>query len=126
MDCLLRDYITRDGLSARGAAERMGIGRNSVIGRAKRIGLKLNHSIAVPYSNIPRPMKFKPVPVIPPVIEAPKYLNMSIEALESGHCRYPHGTEAPFDFCGVPVKSNSPWCEYHASVCVVPAKPRAA
>lgn len=79
------------------------ITRNSIIGKAKRLGLTL------PFVHPPRkPTAIKPAAVSP----AGPPLNLSLNDLEPHHCRWPYG-DGPFVFCGHP-KDEGSYCAYHA------------
>ena len=112
-------------MSARRTALKMGdISRNSVIGRAARLGLKFN---AIQTRNATsfnpsyvRPVKPKPVP--PPLPEAPVSHGLTIEALSDKVCRWPEGFGPVYSFCGHGIKPSSPYCVFHSAKAFVPAK----
>jgi hypothetical protein len=37
--------------------------------------------------------------------------------LSAGKCRYPHGTRAPYLFCGESTTARSPYCRKHHRLC---------
>lgn len=37
--------------------------------------------------------------------------------LSAGKCRYPHGTRAPYLFCGESTTPGSPYCGRHHTIC---------
>jgi len=48
-------------------------------------------------------------------------LNLSIDEIGRGQCRYPYG-DGPFLFCGHPVHEGSSYCMAHHDLCWVPAR----
>lgn len=46
------------------------------------------------------------------------------EDLEPHHCRYPHGKELPYLFCGNDVQDGSSYCSGHHAICWTPARLR--
>lgn len=59
----------------------------------------------------PAPAEPTPAAVSAPPAEPTPYqfLSLTLEQLEHGQCRYPHG-EGPFLFCGAPSQENSSYC----------------
>ena len=104
-----------DGLTARQIAEELGDGitRNSVIGKANRLGLSKPTKSSVTRQQRKVETRTKLVPLKPPSGEG-----VNIFTLTSSTCRWPLGdpTEAQFRFCGSNCESGHPYCEYHAAL----------
>ena len=88
-----------EGLSVREIGGRMGVSRNSIIGKVHRLGLPKRNS----------PIRRPPAP--------PKLLTLA--DLGPGQCRFPEGSpeDAGFHFCGEPVIEGKPYCGPHAARC---------
>lgn len=56
--------------------------------------------------------KRKPAPIEAPPTE-PISLDIPLLALQSNHCRWPHGN-GPFLFCGQPTGGGLPYCRHHS------------
>jgi len=42
---------------------------------------------------------------------------VSFEELEDHHCRFPHGDDLPYMFCGKPKSGSSSYCLQHRLIC---------
>lgn len=107
--------------------------RNSVIGRASRIGLPGTRPVAEKRSPAPRKRDYAAVardiaaakrPAPKPNIETVALLcaevtplNMDILDLGKGHCRYPYGDRVPYRFCGHLAIEGSSYCAPHFHLC---------
>jgi len=101
--------------------------RNAAIGRAHRLGLK-NSAMNSQRNKTPRaPRKARAVrrnPIVPAIeVEQPALrcvevvpLQIDLMALSDEVCRYP-SENAPFTFCGHPVKVGSRYCGPHHALC---------
>ena len=112
----------------------LGVSRNSVLGKADRLGWSLKSRGRPPKKSY-RPLGQKltltmwgnrnfarstPLPVLPPAkppvgsIE-PEPLHIGIFELTHEHCRWPIGDRAPLTYCGHPRSrtSNLWFCDYH-------------
>lgn len=137
------------GLSCSQIAAELGyVTRNSVIGKAHRLGLsgrvvgkkpggetrrangigaavqKIRAAKAKPPAPISTAPKVKPEPFVPVVCTEVAPLNISMMDLTEETCRWPEG-EADFTFCGHRA-THGPYCGNHAKIAFVPRKPRAA
>jgi GcrA cell cycle regulator len=116
--------------------------RNSAIGRANRIGLqspKKERKPKLPRINKARKTQVRIVAangnsnamrVIETVVTDYKLRcveiiprGLTLLELEKNECRYP-SDDAPFTFCGHPVKDGSSYCTPHHFLCWVPARDR--
>lgn len=133
-----------NGHSARDIADRIGVSRNAVIGKARRIGLAIHVNAVVEREKKPAaPKKEKvskaklrvktvspvPLPVEepPPIvasIAAPRSLCLTLIELESHNCRWPYGERSSLTFCGNDVDHGKIFCTYHCRVAYVPREVR--
>lgn len=96
--------------------------RNSVIGRAHRMGLDGAYNPNGDPDRAPiakRTQKPKPI-IVAPVVDAPvPFLidgkNITLLELERGMCKWPvsHMSEPEVFFCGLGQDGKSPYCEFH-------------
>jgi len=148
MDTVLRRVIEAGGSYSDAAAEITGdlkvpVSRNAAIGRGHRIGLVAKRSFggargmasATKKTRTPRQRHQTPRPGPAPLPqESPcalrcvevASLELAIYDLTDSTCRYP-SADAPFTYCGNPVKAGSPYCGPHHSLChgYVPPERRA-
>lgn len=84
------------GLSASEIGRRLGITKNSVIGKARRLDLAMRRAPALP--------------------SKPKIV--TLERLTSTMCCWPDGDpgKPEFRFCGVPAVNGKPYCATHCSL----------
>ena len=106
------------------ARELGGVSRNAVIGRARRIGLAMHKTkvkrpmpqrlklfrmpAARSITNTPKP------PILTPAESSTKL--MPLVELTLATCRFPHGDEAPYLFCGSHTAEGFPYCGYHCGI----------
>jgi GcrA cell cycle regulator len=125
-----------EGLPASECGKRLGVSRNSVIGKIHRLGL--SHKYRRPRERRPR-MRARAKPAqnllkieqnIEQPVNAPEIHQHSqavgaelspvigcfdLLELRSGMCRYPSGDRVPFAFCGAKQTRDSSYCsEHHA------------
>ena len=129
---VLRDLWT-SGFSARQIAERLGEGctRNSVIGKANRLGLSqpTRSSLTRRQKQRERQQQREQPPIRPPRLpeSLPPPLPVSpgatILSLTTSTCRWPLGDpiSPDFRFCGGNAKPGQPYCEAHARMAYQPA-----
>ena len=134
--------LVEDGQSYRAISIEIGLSRNSVMSKAKRLGISTKHPnavrvVAVNTNNAQYNKRERTKPM--PRLQWPtggwaidsKMLQQMDSAplpdhakefmdLTSGDCRYPYGKDN-FKFCGLPAKPNSSYCECHHTACWVPA-----
>jgi GcrA cell cycle regulator len=97
-----------------------GVSRNAVIGKIHRLkGYSppphKAPAIAKP-PPAPKPKPKPPAPKQPRVVLNVPFLNLTIDELKTGVCRYPHGEAAPYFFCGQPTRDGSPYCALHCRI----------
>jgi GcrA cell cycle regulator len=135
----LRRLVTIEGYSAARAAESLSepiagiiFTRNSVIGKARRMGILLNenhgkagaHTVRekrplVERRAPPRPVAQGDVVAEPPKAEQPQapFLRIPITELNELRCHWPEGDPkydaANFGFCGQPVEPGKSYCPCH-------------
>jgi hypothetical protein len=120
----LRD-LAAQALRVRAIAAEFGVTRNSIIGKARRLGVDLQFT----RSKAPRKqpsrgtgISFRAKFVRPQkaaLPDAPEPLNIPFENLRKNHCRYAVTDDAPYFFCGAPKTEGSSYCEHHHGVCHV-------
>jgi hypothetical protein len=120
-DAELRRLVAKS-LSARQIEHHVGRTRSAVIGRCRRLNLRLHNrpngisTLAVRRAGAPKPT---PTPLPPPPPQPPEAGKLvSITALANRHCRYigerPEllTLDTPV-YCGMPTKVGSSWCPWH-------------
>jgi len=108
-----------DGWSGGQIADKLGVSRSSVIGMVDRMDLPSRKT-----SNpIPPRRPSKPLPPEPVMPDEPVSLDLAMEQLTDKTCRYPHGSQAPYSFCGQAVTVD-PYCGFHHGVCCPKPPPR--
>jgi GcrA cell cycle regulator len=137
----LRELIGA-GLSASEVGRELGVSKNSVIGKAERIGLKLMRH----HPPRPKPPKLRPIkPAAPPLPPKPRppprppdppdaLMNQfdgdtgsfALFGVPPSGCMWPIGDPASPDFryCGAKRQHPHPYCAEHAKVAFQPTKPR--
>jgi hypothetical protein len=88
-------------------AAELGLNRNAVAGKCKRLGLKFNGQVGrrslIQVRAKPRPRK----------VAAVVSLGLSFNELRRGTCKFPHGDRGSFSFCGHDT-NGATYCEYHS------------
>ena len=128
------------GYSASIIADEIGLSRNSVISKVRRMGLQGRVQGTPPPHNMyrkasrvgdgplvqrlnrrkgvaPEPYLCQPLPDLQP-------LHISLDGLTGKTCHWPFG-DSPFTFCGHEPLSNLPYCAAHCRVAYQPPKQRA-
>lgn len=119
------DQLWRVGWSAGKIAYEMDITRNSVIGKAHRMGLTADDKPDIIIGltgeerkhqqlRHPGPRVSRPLPAPPSV--PPDSLDLRLEELTSKTCKYPYGDRAPYLFCGSTSMDGSPYCGFHSAL----------
>ncbi len=106
-----------EGISTLEIGRRLGVTKNSVVGKVHRLGLPKRQS---PINSTPRtprvskpaePVRLKPQPI-------PISADMvKMEELTSGMCNWPEGEPGSedFRFCGQPSLEGKPYCAGHCA-----------
>ena len=91
------------GLSASEIGRRLGITKNAVVGKVRRLNLAMRRAPVLP--------KRRPNVV-------------TLDRLKSNQCSWPEGEpgQPEFRFCGKSALANKPYCEEHCLIAYVPAK----
>ena len=99
------EALWSEGRSAREIAEKLGVTRNAVIGKANRMGLSHNSAAR---GRVCTPGRAK----------GPKGRPSSPFDLTERMCRWPfgHPGDDDFHFCGSPRVPGRPYCEAHCAV----------
>jgi len=134
--------LVREGYSGGVIANRLGLSRNSVIGKVHRLGMHLGNSrnsmqrgLASQLrlkANYDRRRVVKPrIPVIPrlrseplPSPAAEDLARKSLLDLNDGDCRYVVGEPTGVCFCALPQIPGSSYCLTHAVRCTPNATPK--
>ena len=90
-------------------AKKLGLSKNSVIGKVHRLNLGAR----------PSPIKTKKTTLIKtPKVKTPKSDRVGIMDLKLNTCRWPIGdpTEADFHFCGKNTAMGKPYCAEHCAL----------
>lgn len=117
-------------LSASQMAQRLGISRGAVLGKAHRLGLSTHKARSSPPRPKPAPEwkpKAKSLPPAPPIVDAPappEWLGVRLLELGPQACRYPQGDAVPFSFCGARKQDGSSYCQYHHRLAYHPLSSR--
>ena len=95
------------GLSASEIGRCLGITKNAVVGKVRRLDLAMRRA--------PAPPKRKPNIV-------------TLDRLKANQCSWPEGDpgEPDFRFCGIPAIIGKPYCEKHCIIAYVPSKRKQA
>jgi len=128
--------MVREGYSGGMIAARLGVSRNSVIGKVMRLGLhlgtsrnglgkstasKLRKPIVTPFNQRKKPtVSHKPVFEKAPIPQqrAEDIARKSFSELSENDCRYPvgHVGDPGFGFCGLEKVPGGPYCDTHMCV----------
>ena len=106
-----------EGISTLEIGRRLGVTKNSVVGKVHRLGLPKRQS---PISSSPRTPRVTkpttPIRIRPQTV--PISANMvKMEKLTTGMCKWPEGEPGheDFRFCGQPAIENKPYCAIHCA-----------
>jgi GcrA cell cycle regulator len=130
----LRRMWDEEGLSSGDIAFIMGITRNAVIGRVRRLGLQMRDNKVQPRfrprkERAPETIKRRPRPLLPISLPGdtrfmrgdawaplPGSSPVPLIDLEPGMCKWPVSEDRPHLFCGA--AAHGPYCEYHHALSV--------
>lgn len=121
-DTMLRQLWGVDGFSASQCGAKIGVERNAVIGRARRLGIKwAGHNKAprlpqTPAAKIKAAMQraARAAALIADRVIAPLAPAVVVKATEgSGGCQWPIGDLPDFHFCDNEKREGSSYCEEH-------------
>lgn len=124
--------LWREGLSGSKIARELGgVTRSAVIAKAHRLGLsarripnkpgKAIRTRGLPKTRAPMPkpkpaqLKTEKTRPKPKPTDEPEPLNIPLEQLERGQCKWSVTEGDPHLFCGHPTKEGSPYCQHHAA-----------
>ncbi len=95
---------------------RLGVTKNSVVGKVHRLGLKKRQSPIRQSSSQPRPKAPKVQRASKPAVKASAQ-SVKMEELTSSMCCWPEGEPGTDDFyfCGSQVVEDKPYCEHHCA-----------
>ncbi|MDH5489525.1 MAG: GcrA family cell cycle regulator [Rhodospirillaceae bacterium] len=95
---------------------RLGVTKNSVVGKVHRLGLKKRQSPIRQASSTPRPKPVKTTASKTPVVK-PSASSVKMEELTSSMCCWPEGEPGTdnLHFCGQPIMEDKPYCEEHCA-----------
>lgn len=114
----------------------LGCGRNASIGKAYRLGLKRQQGVVAKVRPAPHqrrvklhyvPVRLVPQPPPAPMkLSEPAPLNVPLLELTNTTCKWPHGDEAPFLFCGHLTFGFQTYCPFHTRRSVANSRPISA
>jgi GcrA cell cycle regulator len=125
----LKTLWNENRLTASQMAERLGISRNAVLGKANRLGLPTHKAKSAKPAPKPIP-KAKKLPPVLPIVDEPappaelQFVGVSLLELGPHDCRYPQGDAVPYRFCGQPKREGSSYCPYHHALSYHPRSSR--
>jgi GcrA cell cycle regulator len=112
-----------EGFSASECGDKLGVSRNSVIGKIYRLGLT-GSDRKRRVTSMPNPRKANAVPTMQEEVRIDsRFLSirsfpatpftLKLLELRPGMCRWPQGDRAPYRFCGAEQAPSSSYCEEH-------------
>ena len=140
---LLRE-LRLSGKSYKQIGIELGVNRNSVASRLRRLGMSQKQVRLSPeelrrrllarrekYNADKRAKRAaagaKPKPAIAKLFDialpSPPF-NLDLLELRDHHCRFAYGESTPYLFCGHNVVEGSSWCPAHFRICTTPPRPR--
>ena len=128
-----------NGFSARLCADELGVSRNAVMGKVRRMGLEARRVVQVHRGSHPKRQKRRlhtphqrdvfgkllaPVAFVPREADVkPRHLKWEDITPGDGLCRESYGKAAPFTYCGHPVQPKSSYCTFHHAINYTPWRP---
>lgn len=125
------------GQTASKIGARLGVSRNSVIGRAHRLNLSkrgnpvanqrvrsLDAARAAKPKRIPKPKPTKPAAVVR--LPQPRAIASVNRPSPYSTCQYIAGTGRPWTKCGEPTVQGHSWCQAHCAVVYQPREQKVA
>ncbi|MBL6932612.1 MAG: global cell cycle regulator GcrA-like protein [Rhodospirillales bacterium] len=106
-----------EGISTLEIGRRLGVTKNSVVGKVHRLGLPKRQSPINSTPRTPRVAKLNvPVRLMTPSVPASADM-VKMEELTSGMCNWPEGEPGSenFRFCGQPSLEGKPYCAGHCA-----------
>ncbi len=117
-----------EGVNIKTIADALATTRNTIIGKAHRLGLPM-HINSAWHPDRPRKLrekktscrrprtsqKAKPLPAAP--ANSPASLDIAFLDLQPHQCRYATTADAPYLFCGETRAGDSSYCSFHDSLC---------
>jgi len=100
------------------------VSKNACIGKARRMGLPQRRRKSIPRATRKRALELHPPEAAPCVLPRWKVMEVPRPApgsritlfqLTDNACRWPHGDEPPFLFCGAPTAGKT-YCAYHTGI----------
>jgi len=100
------------------------VSKNACIGKARRMGLPQRRRKSIPRATRKRALELRPPEAVPCVLPRWKVMEVPRPApgsritllqLNNNTCRWPHGDEPPFLFCGAPTAGKT-YCAYHTGI----------
>ena len=97
------------GLSTSEIGRKIGITKNAVVGKVRRLDLA---------------MRRQPKPTTPKI----DHNIITLDSLKANMCSWPKGEpgKPDFRFCGKPAEAGKPYCMPHCEIAYVPSKKKAA
>ena len=124
-----------EGLTTRVIGLRLGVSKNAVVGKIRRLGMSNSRpyyppgsrTAHVPLAPVPEPEPEPPPakrerkPRLPKVVLSPVVVrpsdpptgNWTLMDLRHGVCKWPEGERPPFAYCGDKALEGAPYCEPH-------------
>lgn len=122
--------LWNEGQTSGYIADVLGVSRSSVMGMVHRLGLSGRRLNATPRAArkpkpptkfnfatnaskaTPRPLEPEPY-VSRETVVTPEHLRIPFEDLDDKRCKYAHGDNPPYAFCGAKVVPTTIWCPTH-------------
>lgn len=125
--------LWNEGQTAESIGSVFGVSRSAILGVVHRMGLQKRRGDARPRANRKPITKFnfasgkggrEPLATVAKdpfvhreTVVAPEDQRIAFEALEDGRCKYAHGDDPPYSFCGAKaVAFGVSWCATHFQV----------